>query len=177
MLVQLTLIITRHVRDLLAHFVGDLAEIDKVVSHVDQLWRGVRSEAGNLHATAFVRHGIHRVNKILVTRHEHCRVVTTGKGQHVYGDLDVEICFPGAVVKGFQFFLNHAETITSHPEQKSLLTLGADVDTGVEERSQKPSIAKQHPQEFVVIDIDVMEPRRMKKIVTVNKNRDSSPMT
>src|SRR5205085_7242288 len=69
------------------------------------------------------------------------------------------------------------KTVTSHPQEKTLLTFGADVDTRVEKSPQQPSIAQKHAQQFVVVDIDIMKPRRVEKIVTVDKNCDPSAMT
>jgi hypothetical protein len=64
--VQVTLIITRPVSDLLAHFVRDLAEIYEVVRDVDEFWRRVRSETGYLDTTSLVRNGVDCVDKIFI---------------------------------------------------------------------------------------------------------------
>src|SRR6476660_2812972 len=133
-------------RDLLSHIDGELTEIDEIVSDVDQLGRSVGAKAGDLHAAAFIGDGVHRVNKIFVTRNEHRGVVTARQRQHVNRDFNVEISFSRAVVERLQFFLNHAETVTTHPEQKTLLAFSADINARVEKRSQEATVAEQHPK-------------------------------
>src|ERR1700687_4306222 len=100
----------------------------------------------------------------------------TGKREHVDGDLDIEICLASAIIKGLQFLLNHPKTVAAHPEQEPLLSFRSHVDTGIKECSQQTSVAQQHTQQFIVVNVDVVKARCMKKIVTVDENRDSAAM-
>ena len=56
-------------------------------------------------------------------------------------------------------------------------TFRADIDTRVEEGPQQPAIAQKHAQQFVVVNVDVVKPRSVEKIITVDKNCDPSAMT
>jgi hypothetical protein len=58
-----------------------------------------------------------------------------------------------------------------------LLPFGADIDARVEESPEQPPITQQDPQKLVVVDVDVVKPRCMEKIVTVDKNCDPSPVS
>ena len=49
--------------------------------------------------------------------------------------LYIEIRFPAAIVKGFQFSLDHAKAVAPHPQQETLLPFGADIHAGIEECS------------------------------------------
>jgi hypothetical protein len=73
--------------------------------------------------------------------------------------------------------LNDPKTVATHPQQKSLLPFGADVDARVKEGPQQSPITQQHTKQFVVVDVDIVETSGMEKIITVYENCDSSAMT
>jgi len=50
-----------------------------------------------------------------------------------------------------------------------LLTLSSRVNAGIKESSKQTTIAQQHPQQFVVVNIYIVKSRRVKQIVSVNK--------
>ena len=58
----------------------------------------VGSESGNLYAASLVRYCVYCIDKVFITRHKYCSVVTAGERQHVDGDLNIEIAF-SAVIK------------------------------------------------------------------------------
>src|SRR5438309_6736169 len=124
------------VNKVLANLVGNLAEIDEAVADVDQLWRSVGSESGNLDATAFVSDGVDGIDEVFIARNQHRGIVATGQRKHVDGDLNIEVCFARAVVECLQLFLHDAKTIAPHPKQKSLLTFRAGINSGVKESTK-----------------------------------------
>jgi hypothetical protein len=73
--------------------------------------------------------------------------------------------------------LNYSEPVASHPKQKALLTFGSYIDSGVEECSQQPAVTEKDSQKFVVINIDVVESRCVKKIIAIYENCDSPAMS
>ena len=150
--------------------VRDITEIDKEISNVDQTRSGVRAEPSDLDAAAFVSDRVDRIDKIFVARYEYRRVVTSGERQHIHGDLYVEIRLSRAVVERFQLLLDDAETVSPHPQEKSLLTFSAYIDASVKEGAKEPAVSEQDTEQLVVIDIDVMKPGRVEKIVAVNEN-------
>src|SRR5207245_4792429 len=79
------------VNKVLANLVGNLAEIDEAVTDVDQLWRSVGSESGNLDATTFVGDGVDGIDEVFVTRNQHRGLVATGQRKHVDGDLNIDV--------------------------------------------------------------------------------------
>src|SRR5918993_939490 len=131
------------VRNLFADFVCNLAKVYEVTGNVNHLRRGVGAKARHFDAATLVGDGIDGVNEILITGDEHGCIVASGQRKHVHGDLNIEIRFARAVVKGLQFFLHDAETVAPHPEQKTLLTFSADINAGVEESSEQAAIAEQ----------------------------------
>jgi hypothetical protein len=70
--------------------------------------------------------------------------------------------------------LDNAKAVAPHPEQETLLSFCADVDARVEKRPQQPTVSQQHAQEFIVVDIDVVEARGMKQVIPVNENCHSA---
>src|SRR5215213_11453545 len=175
--VQIPLIITRSVRNLLTHFVCDLAEVDEVIRNVDQLGRGIRTETGNLHAATLVSNSVYCVHKIFIAGDEYCRVITAGQRQHVYCNLNVKVRLSCAVIESLQLFLNDPKTVATHPQEKPLLSLGAHVYARVEEGPQQTSIAQQHTEQFVVVDVDIVKTGGMEKIITVYEYCYSTAMT
>jgi hypothetical protein len=143
----------RAVRKFFAHLFGNIAEINKVVCHVNQLRRGVGTKARDFDATTFVCDSVDGIDEIFVARDEHRRVVATGETEHVDSNLNVEICFARAVVKSFQFFVYDAKTVAAHPEQKALLPLSSYVHACVKESAQQTTVAQQDAQKFVVINV------------------------
>src|SRR5262245_44586447 len=125
--VQITLVVTVPVADLLANFFSYLTEIYEVVSHVDQLRCSIRSKARNLHATSLVGNRVHGVHKIFITRNEDRSVISSRERQHIHCYLDIEIGFARAVIERFQFLLHDTKTVATHPEQKPLLSLGTHI--------------------------------------------------
>jgi hypothetical protein len=73
--------------------------------------------------------------------------------------------------------LNNAKAIASHPEQEALLSFCADIDAGVEKSPEQSPVSQQNSQEFVVVDIDIVEPSGVKQIVTIDKNRHSATVS
>jgi len=73
--------------------------------------------------------------------------------------------------------LHDTKPVPPHPQQKSLLPFCADVYAGVEEGAQKPTVAEQDPEQFIVINIYRVKPGRVKKIVSVNKDGYASAMS
>jgi hypothetical protein len=73
--------------------------------------------------------------------------------------------------------LYDAKTVAPHPQQKTLLPLGSGIDARVKKGAQKSAVAEKHAQKFVVIDINVMKTRRVKKIIAVDKNCYATAMS
>ena len=64
--------------EVLANSLGNLAEVDEAIGHVDQLGSGVGPKARNLNTTAFVRDGVNGIDEIFIAGYEHGRVVAAG---------------------------------------------------------------------------------------------------
>ena len=156
-------------RRIFADQIGDVAKIDKEIGNVDQTRSRVRTEARNLNAAAFVSDGVDRVDEIFVAGDEYGSVVSAREREHIHRDLYIEIRFPRAVVEGLQLFLHDAKTVSPHPQKKALLTFGTDIHASVKERAKKAAVSEQDAEQLVVINIDVMKPGRVEKIVAVNK--------
>jgi hypothetical protein len=58
-----------------------------------------------------------------------------------------------------------------------LLTFSSRIHSRVKERTKQPPIAEQDPQKLVVIDVDRVKARRMEKVVAVDENGDTSPVS
>jgi hypothetical protein len=55
-----------------------------------------------------------------------------------------------------------------------LLAFRASVNAGVKKCAQKPPVAKQNAQKFIVIKVYVVKSRGVEKIIPVNKNRNAT---
>jgi hypothetical protein len=73
--------------------------------------------------------------------------------------------------------LDHAKAIAPHPEQEALLPFSPDIDARIEKRPQQSPVSQQHAQEFVVVDVYVVEARGMKQIISVNENCDPAAVS
>jgi hypothetical protein len=73
--------------------------------------------------------------------------------------------------------VDDAEAVAAHPEEEALLALGGHVHARVEEGAQQAPVAQKDAQELVVVDVYVVEPRRVEKVVAVNEYRYSASVT
>ena len=153
-----------------------LTEIDEEVRDIDQSRRCVGAESRDLDTTSLVCHRVKGIDEVLITRHENRSVVSTGETEHVHCNLYVKIRLPSSIVKSLEFFLDDAKSVTTHPKKKTLLPLCSGVDARVEESAKQSSITEQNLQQFVVIDVYVVEARGMEEIIAINEDGDSSAM-
>src|SRR5206468_12737880 len=119
--------------EVLAHSLGNLAQVNKAIGHIDQLGSRVGAKAGNLNATAFVRDCVNGIDEVFIAGYEHGRVVAAGQRQHVHGNLHIEVGFARAVVESLEFLLHDAKTVAAHPKQKTLLASSARASAGKKE--------------------------------------------
>src|SRR6266545_3706540 len=77
--VNVALFVFHAVSEVLAHSLGNLAEVDKAIGHVNQLRSGVGAKAGNLDATAFVRDGVNGIDEVFIAGYKDGRVVAAGQ--------------------------------------------------------------------------------------------------
>src|SRR6266568_4133018 len=77
----------------------------------------------------------------------------------------------------FQLDTPYRQRHLPHPQQKSLLSLGAGINAGVKESAKQSAVTQECSQQFIVINVDVMKSRRVKKIVTVDKDCHFAAMT
>src|SRR3989442_1324243 len=89
--VNVALFVLHAMSEVLANSLGNFAEINEAIGHVDQLRRRVGAKARNLDPTAFVRDGVNSIDEVFIAGYEHGRVVAAGKRQHVYGNLHIEV--------------------------------------------------------------------------------------
>jgi hypothetical protein len=64
--VKISFVVSCAVGEFLSHLIRDLAEVDKVVSDIDQFGSGVGSEARDLNSTAFVRNSVNGIDEIFI---------------------------------------------------------------------------------------------------------------
>jgi len=90
----------------------DITEIDKAIRDVDQLWRGIRSKAGDFHAAALVGHELtHRQSLRRLRRVPPYR--SDRQAKHVDGDLDVEVRLARAIIKVLSSFCTTRKPLRS----------------------------------------------------------------
>jgi hypothetical protein len=58
-----------------------------------------------------------------------------------------------------------------------LLAFSTGIDARIEKRAKETPIAEKYAKELIVIDVDVMKPRGVKEIITVDKNSDAAAMS
>jgi hypothetical protein len=57
-----------------------------------------------------------------------------------------------------------------------LLAFRARVNSGVKKSAKQATVAQKNAQKFIIINIYIVKPRRVKKIIAVNKNCHATAM-
>ncbi len=114
-----------------------MVEIDIAISYVNELITGHCPQADHLDPCSQVAHGIDCVGQIAITADKDACVVGAHKGEHINGDLNIEVRFFGAIGQLYQVFGNNTVAVASHPEQKPLLLFIGAINPGIEKSTQQ----------------------------------------